>query len=353
MTKRAVKRSSKIGLPPGTLVHIGEQKVAEVTVDVWDYNRRTCVAHRSVPLSQAGPPRPGLCRWVTVTGLQDLEILEGIGRQWGIHPLVLEDVANTSQRPKVDLFDQYVFLVLRLVDHSGEEGRLFSEQVSLVLCERGVLTFVERPTDVFAPVIDRLRSRQGRLRNLGPDYLFYALVDVLVDRHFLVLEKVAEDIETLTEKVLHDVAPSPIQEIHSLKTDLLNLRKEVWPLREVIGVLARGEAPLVTDATTVYFRDAYDHTVQIADSIESYREMATSLLEIYLSSVNNRMNEVMKMLTIIATVFIPLSFIVGIYGMNFANMPELQWRWGYPAVLAVMAVVAGFMLLHFRRRHWL
>ncbi|MBC7185855.1 MAG: magnesium/cobalt transporter CorA [Calditrichaeota bacterium] len=352
MTKRAAKRSSKIGLPPGTLVHIGEQKVAEVTVDMWDYNRRTCVVHRSVHLSQAGPPRPGLCRWVTVTGLQDTEILEGIGRQWGIHPLVLEDVANTSQRPKVDLFDEYVFLVLRLVDHGREVG-LGSDQVSLILCERGVLTFVERPTDVFGPVIERLGNSKGRLRNSGPDYLFYALVDVLIDRHFLVLEKVAEDIEALTEKVLHDVGPSPIQEIHSLKTDLLNLRKEVWPLREVIGVLARGEAPLVTEATTVYFRDAYDHTIQIADSIESYREMATSLLEIYLSSLNNRMNEVMKMLTIIATVFIPLSFIAGIYGMNFPHMPELQWRWGYPAVLALMAVVAGVMLLHFRRRHWL
>ncbi|MCR4438460.1 MAG: magnesium/cobalt transporter CorA [bacterium] len=353
MTRPAVRRSSKIGLSPGTLVHIGEQKVEQSTLDVVDYNRRTCVAHRSVALSDAGPPRAGLCRWVTVTGLQELELLEGIGRQWGIHPLVLEDVANTSQRPKVDLFDKYVFLVLRLVEHGGDGGGLSSDQVSLILCERGVLTFLERPTDVFAPVIDRLGNSNGRLRNSGPDYLFYALVDVLVDRHFLVLEKVADDIETLTEKVLHEVGPSPIQEVHRLKTDLLNLRKEVWPLRELIGVLARGETPLVTEATTVYFRDVYDHTIQIADSIESYREMATSLLEIYLSSLNNRMNEVMKMLTIIATVFIPLSFIVGIYGMNFPNMPELQWRWGYPAVLAVMALVAGIMLLHFRRRHWL
>ena len=353
MNRRAAKRSSKIGLPPGTIVHIGQQKVEKPTLEVVDYNRRRCTVQHEATVEQAGPPRAQLTRWVTVYGLQDLELLEQIGRQWGIHPLVLEDVANTNQRPKVDLFDDYVFLVLRLVHHHADEQRLGSEQVGLILCRRGVLAFLESPSDVFAPVMERLADGRGRLRSCGPDYLFYALVDVLVDRHFLVLEKVAEEIEELTEQVLVGEGESPLQPIHRLKTDLLSLRKEVWPLREVIGVLARGDVPCVTQATTLYLRDVYDHTIQIADSIETYREMVTGLLEIHLSSLNNRMNEAMKMLTIIATVFIPLSFIVGIYGMNFSYMPELRWRWGYPAVLAVMALVVALMMWHFRRRRWL
>ncbi|MDZ7271145.1 MAG: magnesium/cobalt transporter CorA [candidate division KSB1 bacterium] len=353
MTRRVVKRSSKIGLPPGTIVHIGEQKVAQVSIETVDYDRNRCRLTRGVSAAQAGPPRGTLHRWVTITGLQDHELLAKIGSMWGIHPLVLEDVANTHQRPKIDLYEDYLFLVLRLVDYLGGGNGLLSEQVSLILCRQGVLTFLERPTDVFAPVQERLVNAKGRLRTSGPDYLFYAAIDVLVDRHFLVLEKVAEEIEALTEVVLAEEGPSPIEAIHRLKTDLLNLRREVWPLREVIGSLARGESPCITDVTRVYLRDVYDHTVQIAESIDSYREMVTSLLEIYLSSLNNRMNEVMKMLTIIATIFIPLSFIAGVYGMNFANMPELQWRWGYPAVLAVMAVVTAVMLYHFRRRRWL
>ncbi len=353
MNRRVVKRSSKIGLPPGTIVHLGEKKVAQVSIDVVDYDRKRCQLSSGVEVARAGPPKGTVHRWVTVTGLQDQEVLAKIGDLWGIHPLVLEDIANTSQRPKLDLYDHYLFLVLRLMDYEGQEGGLLGEQVSLILCRGGVLAFLERPSEVFAPVRQRLTNPQGRLRTSGPDYLFYALADVLVDRHFLVLEKVAEEIEKLTERVLAEAGPSPIQIIHRLKTDLLNLRKEVWPLREVMGFLARGESPLIAQSTTLYFRDAYDHTVQIADSIESYREMATSLLEIHLSTLNNRMNEVMKMLTIIATIFIPLSFVAGIYGMNFSRMPELQWPWGYPAVLALMAAIAGLMLFHFRRRRWL
>jgi magnesium transporter len=291
--------------------------------------------------------------WMNVDGLHQVEILEKLGECYGLHPLVLEDILNTDQRPKMEDYGEYIYIVLRDLDYSDKSNEIEGEQISLIVGSNFVFSFQEREGDTFDPIRDRIRNNKGRIRKMRADYLAYALLDSVVDNYFIILEKLGEKIEGLEEKLVTDPARETLQTIHHLKREMLFLRKGVWPLREVINSLARGESSLVTEPTRVYLRDVYDHTIQTIDTIETYRDMVSGMLDIYLSSVSNRLNSVMKVLTIIATIFMPLTFLAGVYGMNFKFMPELEWRWGYPLVWLIMAGIGISMLIYFRRKKWL
>ncbi len=354
MDKLVKKRSKKAGLPPGTLVHIGEERGEKTKIHVSEYDEQDFREEDLTLLPECfsfpGPPKTA---WINVTGLHQADILEKLGGCFDLHPLLLEDVLNTDQRPKVEDYGENLFIVLKALSYSDHTGEIGADQVSLVVRPHSLLSFQEREADLFAPIQERLRNGKGRLRKTGPDYLTYLLIDLVVDRYFVVLEKLGDKIEGLEEKLIGDPTPTVLREIQKLKRDMLVLRRWVWPLREVISSLERGEQEIFRDSTRLYLRDVYDHTIQVMDTIEVFRDMLSGMLDIYLSSVSNRLNAVMKVLTIIATIFMPLTFIAGVYGMNFKYMPELDWRWGYPAVLVAMAGIAVFMLAIFKRKKWI
>jgi magnesium transporter len=289
-----------------------------------------------------------------VEGVHQVEAVEKLGNCFGLHPLVLEDILNTDQRPKMEIYGDYVYIVLKMLYGSGPRRLVETEQVSLILGSNFVISFQEGiEGDVFDPVRERIRSGKGFIRKMGADYLAYSLIDTIVDNYFVILEGLGERVELLEEELLVHSTTTTIQEIHKFKNEMILVRRMVWPLREVISGLGRRESPLIKETTEIYLRDVYDHTVQVMDTIEVYREMLSGMLDIYLSSVSNRLNSVMKVLTIIATIFMPLTFIAGIYGMNFKYMPELEWRWGYPAVWLIVAVIGISMLIYFKKKKWL
>jgi magnesium transporter len=294
--------------------------------------------------------------WINVDGLGDSETIRRIGEIFKLHPLALEDVVNVHQRAKVEQYDDQVFIVVRMA-HAGE--RLETEQVSMFLGKGFVITFQETlPGDAFEPVRERIRAARGQIRNRGNDYLAYALIDAAIDSFFPVLETLGEQVESLEEEALSHATRGTISRIHAVKHDLLTLRRAIWPAREALHLLARDPCALVAEETRIYFRDCYDHTIQLLDLLETYRELGADLRDLYMSAVSNRMNEIMKVLTIISTIFIPLTFIVGVYGMNFdteqmLNMPELRWKYGYLFVWSLMGAVVIFMLYFFRRKGWI
>jgi magnesium transporter len=280
-------------------------------------------------------------------------MIEKLGSFFHVHPLILEDVLSVNQRPKMEDAGDILYIVLRMLQFDDEKREIISEQVSLILGKNFLFTFQEKAGDVFEPVRDRLRQYKGRIRTMGADYLAYALLDAIVDNYFLVLEKLGDQIENLEELLVNNPTEETLITIHKLKREMIFLRKSVWPLRETISGLERSESPLIQKSTGIYLRDVYDHTIQVIDTVESFRDMVSGMLDIYLSSVSNRMNEVMKVLTIIATIFIPLTFLAGIYGMNFEFMPELGWKLSYPLVWLFMIGVAILMIFYFRRKRWL
>jgi magnesium transporter len=354
MPRLIKRRSKKSGLPPGTLVHIGEKKAERVKISIVDYDETQFQEKEAKTVEECFPfkDKPTVT-WINIDGLHDVEIIEKIGKHFGLHPLLLEDILNTEQRPKMEDFESYIFIVLKMLYYEEEAHEIEAEQVSLILGSNFVLSFQEREGDVFKVIRDRIRNGKGRIRKAGADYLAYALVDAIVDHYFVILEKLGEKIESIEEELVTNPTPETLQTIHHLKREMIFLRKSVWPLREVISVLERGESTLIQESTGIYLRDLYDHTIQVIDSIETFRDMVSGMLDIYLSSISNKMNEVMKVLTIIATIFIPLTFIAGIYGMNFQYMPELGWRWGYPLVWLVMSAILITMLVYFKRKKWL
>jgi len=354
MAKLSKKRSEKTGLPPGTLIHIGEKKAEKVNISLIDYDETQFQHKESVTVEEAVPfkEKPTVT-WFNVTGLHEVKIVEEIGKAFNIHPLLLEDIVHTGQRPKLEDFGDYLFFVLKMLTYDEDTNEVLAEQVSLILGPNFVISFQENEGDVFNPVRERIRNSKGRIRKLGSDYLAYALIDSIVDNYFVILEHFGEKIEVLQEEVLSQPGPDTLQIIQATKRDMIFLRKSVWPLREAISVLYRGESPLITESITPYLRDVYDHTIQVIDSIETFRDMISGTLDVYLSSVSNKMNEVMKVLTIIATIFIPITFLAGVFGMNFKYMPELEWRWSYPIVWLVMLTAGISMLVGFRRRKWL
>ncbi len=348
------KRTKKLGLPPGALIHIGEQKAERTTIALLDYDEHHFEEHDLETIDQclAFTEKPTV-KWINVAGLHEVQVIGQLGDCFGLHPLILEDILNTDQRPKIEDFGDYIYIVLKMLDYDALSQEIVTEQVSLVVGSRYVISFQERTGDIFDPIRERIRRGRGRVRQLGADYLAYALLDTVVDHYFLILEKLGERIESLEEDLVTNPTTQTLQEIHGLKREIVFLRKAIWPLREVVGALERGESSLFKKETGIYLRDVYDHAIQIMDIVETLRDMLSAMLDIYLSGVSNRMNAVMKVLTIIATIFIPLTFIAGIYGMNFQFMPELTWRWGYPAVLLVMTVIAVLMLIYFRKKRWL
>jgi magnesium transporter len=291
--------------------------------------------------------------WINIDCLSQVDILEKLGTCYGFHPLVLEDILS-DQRPKVEDYEDYIFIVLKMLYYKTEnrEDSISSDQVSLILGPNFVVSFKEKEADVFKPLRDRLRTGKGRIRKLGADYLAYSMMDAIVDQYFVILEKLGERFEDLEDQIVASPEPTSLSTIYNLKRDLLFLRKSVWPLREAISTLQRLDSHLISESTKIYFRDVYDHTIQVIENVETFRDMSASLLDTYLSSLSNRLNEVMKVLTVISTIFIPLTFIVGLYGMNFKYMPELESPWGYPLVIALMIVVAIVMLTYFKKRKW-
>jgi magnesium transporter len=348
------RRSKKSGLPPGVLIHVGEKKVEKTCLTVIDYDQDEFVEKQMETVEECLPFREtSTITWINVDGVHEPEVIQHLGECYGIHPLILEDIMTTSQRPKLEDMGDYLFLVVRMMtNHRGQDEEKF-EQVSLVLGSNFVLSFQEDVGDVFDPVRARLRKGKGRLRSQGSDYLAYALLDAIVDGYFFELEKLGDEIEALEDNILHDPKPAAVHRIHQLKREMIFLRKSVWPLREVISRLERRESPLIKESTAIFLKDVYDHTIQVIDTVETFRDMLTGMLDTYLTSVSNRMNEIMKVLTIIATIFIPLTFVAGIYGMNFKHMPELTWRWGYGFIWVIMAGVALVMIFFFKRKKWL
>ncbi|MGQ9672469.1 MAG: magnesium/cobalt transporter CorA [Candidatus Aminicenantales bacterium] len=348
------RRSRKTGLPPGSLIHIGERKTERTRIAIIDYDEKNFEEKEAKTVEECFPFKDtATVTWINVDGVHDSDIIGKMGEHFGVHSLILEDIMNTAQRPKMEDMGDYIFIVVRMISFEAKKKWVLSEQVSLIVGSNFVISFQEGEGDVFDPIRERIRSDKGRLRKMGPDYLAYALIDAIVDNYFLVLEKLGEQVEFLEEELVTDPGRKTIEVLHTLKREMIYLRKSVWPLREVISGVARSGSPLIKESTGIFLRDVYDHTIQVIDTIETYRDMLSGMLDIYLSSVSNRMNEIMKVLTIIATIFIPLTFIAGIYGMNFQYMPELRWRWGYFATLAWMAMVCVFMLIYFRRKKWL
>jgi magnesium transporter len=354
MNSHRKKRSKKSGLPPGTPIHIGEHHTDTVQIHSVTYNLAAVEEKILTPNVEFSCPLSDTTQtWLSVQGVHDITPLKHIATCFQLHPLVLEDLVNTEQRPKVEDYEQYLFLVLKNISWHEKTRNIHTEQISLILGRNFVLSFQEGNHNAFHPVQVRLQANKSPLRTQGSDYLFYALLDAVVDNYFFVLESLGEEIEALEERVLKQTGQESLQYLHELKREMIVLRKSVWPLREVVGRLSRGESFFVRQTTQVYLRDVHDHTVQVIETIETYREMLTGILEIYLTSLSNKLNEIMKVMAMIATLFIPLTLIAGIYGMNFKNMPELEWRWGYPLVLAFMGICASGMVLFFRKRKWL
>jgi magnesium transporter len=353
--RKFIKRSTKkAGAAPGTLVFVGERKAEEVIFTIMDYDVDTLQETEVASLDECLAYRDKKSvTWINISGLHDIEIIEKLGEKFNLHPLLMEDIVNTEQRPKLEDYDDYLFVIMKMLYAESENRAVQHEQVSLVLTPGVVISLQEKAGDVFDPVRQRIRKGKGRIRKSGTDYLAYALIDTVVDHYFKVFEEIGEKIEALQEEVLENPSPQILQAIQNLKREMIFIRKSIWPLREIISGMLRSESPLIKEDILPYLRDVYDHTIQVIDTAETFRDMLSGMLDIYLSSVSNKMNEVMKVLTIMATIFIPLTFIAGIYGMNFEFMPELKWHWSYPVLWIILITIFVAMVFWFKRKKWL
>jgi magnesium transporter len=351
--KKKSKTSHKIGLPPGSIVHIGEQKIEKVKITLTEYDENNLETFDITSIEEIEPytDTPQVT-WVNVCGLHETDFIKQIGEKFNIHPLVLEDILNTETRPKVEISDNYVFITMKMLAYNDEEKQIDSEQVSFILGSNFIFSFLEKSDNIFNPIKDRIANQLGRIRKQASDYLFYNLMDIVVDQYFLLLEKIEESMELLDDEVINNADKSQVEKIYNLKNQLLLTRRSVWPLRETFAQLIRTEPELINPTVGPYLRDLLDHVIQITETIEIQREITTGLMETYLSLMSNKMNEVMKVLTIIATIFIPLTFIVGVYGMNFHYMPEINWPWAYFALWGVMIALTLLMLYYFKKKNW-
>jgi len=348
------KRSEKSGLPPGTLLHIGDKKMETTKITLMDYDESNFL-EKEVKLVEESFPfkdKPTVT-WINIDGIHEIEIIEKIGKYFGVHPLILEDILNTEKRPKMEDFETYIYVTLKILKQQENSDKILSEQVSLIIGTNFVISLMERENDVFDPIKERIRNGKGHIRKMGSDYLAYSLIDAIVDNYFIIMEKFGEKIEVMEEELVKNPTPGTLRSLHDTQRELMLLRKSVWPLREVVNNMLRGESTLIHESTLIYFRDVYDHTIEIIDMIEGLRDMVSRMFDMYLSSISNKLNEIMKVLTIIATIFIPLTFIAGVYGMNFEYMPELKWRWGYPFIWVIMISVSLLMLKYFRKNKWI
>jgi len=354
MVKGGIRRSRKSGLPPGSLIHIGPERTEKTRVTVVDYGGDH-FEEREIESAAELAPYCGksTVTWVDVVGIHEPRVIGEIGSQFQIHPLLMEDIMNTTQRPKIDDLGKYICLIVKLIRFDEAAGELRIEQLSLVFNDDVVLSFQESDSGIFRPLRERLRNGLGRIRAMGTDYLVYTLLDAVVDHYFVVMEWMGEKIDRFEDEVVAAPKRETLRNIQQLRDEILLVRRSVWPLREVVSLLERAESPLIDKTTAIYFRDVYEHTIQVMDTVDTYRDILSGMFDIYLSSISNRLNEVMKVLTIIATLFMPLTFLAGVYGMNFEHMPELKWRYGYFLLWGVMIAVALGMLVFFRRKKWI
>ncbi|MGR9012723.1 MAG: magnesium/cobalt transporter CorA [Gammaproteobacteria bacterium] len=346
--------SEKSGLPPGSLVHVGEVHKHEHKITVIDYNKTTLNKSTIKTIDELLPYKTtDTTTWVIIDGLKDVSIIDAIGQHFDIHALVLEDILNTHQRPKFEEFDDFLYIVIKAIALAVDEFNVEYEQVSLLLLNKFVFTFKEKPDAIFDPIFNRLNNEKSHLRTLGTDYLTYVIMDSIVDEYFTLQDTFDELIETVEDELLSNPSAQTLTTIQKIKRELIFLRRTVSPLRELLASIQRSESQLINDKTKRYFGDVYDHAIRVTEAIESYRDLIAGMLDIYLSSVSNKMNETMKVLTVFASIFIPLTFIAGVYGMNFEYMPELKWKWSYPVLWLVFIGVSIFLLRFFKKKKWL
>jgi magnesium transporter len=354
MPKAFRKIPRQAGMPPGSLVYLGKKGHLPARITIIHYQDNDFVENEFDAFPECVPldHQEGVT-WINVNGISQIQNLEKMGECYHIHPLVLEDILDIEQRPKLEDYEDYLYIVLKTISHAAEADEIEAEQVSLILGPNYVISFHETDADLLSPIRERLRKGKGRIRKMGADYLAYTIIDLIVDNYFVELDAYSEQVEFLEDEVVIRPTPQTLREVHRFKNDMIMLRKSLWPLREVIGQLERRESALISANLTMYLKDVYDHTIIAIETVETYRDILSGMLDIYLSSISNRLNEVMKVLTIIATIFMPLTFITGIFGMNFKNLPGLEWHYGYFLTLLVMAAIAVFMLWYFRKRRWI
>ncbi len=342
----------KTGAPPGTIVYSGEAHTEKVKITLIEYDEKECIEKTFFDIDECfSYVNPAMVKWINVDGIHDAALIEKIGKQFNIHPLTLEDIVNPNQRAKFEDYDNYVVSIMKMISHDTE---IHSEQLSVILLQGMVISFQEiEGGDAFDYIRNRIRQGKGRIRRMGADYLAYALIDSVVDCYFTILEKIGDKIETLEEELMNEPSRQTLHQLHNMKREMIFVRKAVWPMRELINNMERSETELIKPSTDIYLRDVHDHTIRVIDTVETYRDLLSGMMDIYLSSVSNKMNEVMKMLTIITTIFVPVTFIAGVYGMNFEYMPELHSKWGYATVWGIMIIIILSLLIYFKRRKWL
>ena len=354
MTESLSKTSEKTGLPPGSLIHVGEVLETESRISLIDYNKEHIDERQIQSIDEVLPYKDtDSVTWVIVEGLAEVDIVEKIGNMFDIHPLVLEDILHTHQRPKFDEYDDYLFIVLKCLISEEENFSVNDEQVSLLVLNNFVFMFKEKVDELLNPVLKHIRNSQGRIRNLGSDYLMYTILDTIVDQNFILMDALDDSVTSLEDEVYSDTSQNILYAIQRLKREVISIRRNVSPIRELLAGLLRSDSTLIHESTHLYLADVSDHTIHIIESIESYRDILSGLIEIYISNVSNRMNEVMKVLTVFASIFIPLTFLAGVYGMNFEYMPELKWKWAYPALWTAFIAITVASLLYFKRKKWL
>lgn len=354
MSDKTSSISKKAGLPPGTLVHIGKKQSDDTKITVIDFNADEFEEKGFTNIADCFPYKEkSTISWINIDGLHDVNIISKLGEHYGLHHLLLEDVMNTGHRPKTEEFDSYTFVTLKMLGISKKGKNIVSEQISFVLGDTWLISFQEIQGDVFDGLRNRLKEGQGMTRKKGADYLLYRLIDTVVDNYFFVTEHFSEKIEALEEEVLLNPDDRKLHEIQTIKKELVQLRKDVIPVREAISTLTKEGNPLVKKGTIRYLQDVYEHVIQVIDNIETLRDAISNVMDLYMTGVSNKMNQVMQVLTIMASIFIPLTFIAGIYGMNFDNIPELHFKYGYHTVWVVMIIIIGIMLGYFKRKKWL
>lgn len=352
---RTKKRAHKSGLAPGSLVYADNKAITgDARITLFDFDEQHLVEKPIQKIEECLPfTKAPSVTWINVDSVHVPGVLEIFGTMMGFHPLMLEDILHTDQRPKYEDYGDYIFFVLKMLDFDANKNEIAIEQLSLVLGDNYLISFQERPGDPFDPIRERIRKSVGRIRKSRPDYTAYALMDTVVDGYFDELEKFGDKIEAVEAILASNPKPGTLRIIHELRRELIFLRKSVWPLREVIANMQRSESALIHDSTGLFLRDLHDHVIRVADSIDTYRDMLSSMQDVYLSSISNRTNEIMKVLTLFSSIFLPVTFITGIFGMNFRNFPELEWHYGLQATLAVMVLLGIGMYAFFKYKKWL
>lgn len=347
--------ADKSGLSPGSLVHIGKIHDSQCKISITQYNPETLQQHRLGSINELKKTHDGgMITWINVDGLADTRVIEHIGRTFDIHPLVQEDILSTHQRPKLEEYDHYLYLVIKAIDADHSDGfSLHYEQISILLLKNVVITFKEKRDQTFLPIHNRLQNNKGRLRLNGSDYLTYVILDTIVDEYFMIEDSFDEIIDPLEESLLNNPSDDALATIQQLRRELIAMKRSISPLRDLLGEIQYAESDLLQEKTLRFFNDVHDHVLRVTDSLESYRERVAAMQDIYLTSISNKMNETMKVLTIFASIFIPLTFIAGVYGMNFEYMPELKWRWAYPSLWLLFLVITVALLIYFKRKKWL